>query len=238
MSRAASMAWWQNSLTEMGVQGMEKLLPRDASWEQVLQSGHDDLAIGLQLSQMRTGKDCVAVEIGCGIGRVTQALGQHFGRVIGLDVAPMLIEQARARNTCDHISFEVSDGYRLAPQGVSAGEVDTVFSYEVLYILQPQTFQRYCHEVAALLSPGGEFIFQMNLEPLAWKTRASYAIRQMLWMCGVKSWRGWPTGPGFRRYAYTKPGVCRMVAQAGLHVMRVAADSPRQAWFVARKPSP
>ena len=238
MTRAAALMWWQNSLTEMGVQGMEKLLPPDASWEHVLQSGRADLAHGLRLTQMQTGSDRVAVEIGCGVGRVTQALGEHFGRVIGLDVAPALIEQARAQNTCEHIQFDVTDGVRLTPQGVSPGEVDTVFSYEVLYILDARTLAGYFRDVAALLSPGGEFIFQMNIEPLAWKTRASYAFRQLLWMGGVKSWRGWPTGPGFRRYAYTKPNVCRMVAEAGLQVLRVAADSPRQSWFVARKPTP
>jgi predicted TPR repeat methyltransferase len=238
MSRVAATQWWQNSLNEMGVQGMEKLLPRDASWEQVLQSGRDDFALGLRISQMQTGKDRSAVEIGCGVGRVTQALGEHFGRVVGLDVAPSLIEQARAKNVSDHVSFQVSDGDRILPQGVTPGEVDTVFSYEVLYIVDPKTLQRYFHDVAALLSPGGEFVFQMNVEPLAWKTRASYVVRQALWLCGVKSWRGWPTGPGFRRYAYTKPGVCRMVADAGLQVLRVAGESPRQAWFVARKPTP
>ncbi len=238
MARLAATQWWQNSMTEIGVQGMEKLLPRDATWEHVLQSGRDDLALGMQYSQMQTGKDRVAVEIGCGVGRVTQALGEHFGRVIGLDVAPALIEQARAKNVNEHVSFQVSNGECLTPAGVAPGAVDTVFSYEVLYIVDPLTLQRYFHDVATLLSPGGEFVFQMNVAPLAWKTRASYALRQALWLCGVKSWRGWPTGPGFRRYAYSKPGVCRMVADAGLQVLRVAGELPRQAWFVARKPTP
>lgn len=235
MSRSSSQTWWENSLAEVGVQGMEKLLPRDATWDQVLQSGRDDLQRGLMVSQMQTGRDRIAVEIGCGIGRVTQALGEQFGRVVGLDVAPLLIEQAQKNNTADHVTFEIVDGQRLTPLSIQPGEADTVFSYEVLYILKPKLLQQYFHDVARLLNSQGEFVFQMNLEPLRWKTRASYVVRQLLWVCGVKSWRGWPTGPGFRRYAYTQQGLTQMLARAGLQVVRVAALCPRQTWLVARK---
>lgn len=234
MSQTSAVAWWQNSLQEMGVQGMERLLPRDAKWDAVLASGREDLAIGMELSQMQTGMDRTVVEIGCGLGRVSQALAQHFGRVIALDVAPALLQQARQNNSNPAIQFELIDGNRLLCPAGSA--VDTVFSYEVLYILPPATFRQYVHDSLALLEPGGEFVFQMNLMPLRWTTRLSYAIRSVLWRCGVKEWRGWPTGPGFRRYAYTERSVCRTLVEAGFDVVRVNTEELQRAWFVARKP--
>jgi SAM-dependent methyltransferase len=37
-----------------------------------------------------------ALDFGCGVGRLTQALAERFGHVIGLDVAPSMVELARA----------------------------------------------------------------------------------------------------------------------------------------------
>lgn len=235
MTPATSLEWWQNSLTEMGVQGMERLLPRDATWEQVLASGRDDLAIALNVTGMRTGPELTVAEIGCGVGRMTQALGQHFGEAIGLDVAPALLEQARQRNTNPNIHFELVDGQRLhRPDGAT---INTVFSYEVLYILEPRLFQQYAKDAFELLEPGGEFVLQMNLDPLRWTTRVSYFIRRLLWRAGVKEWRGWPTGPGFRRYAYTRESVCDALTAAGFEIAHVHIIDLRRAWFVARKPT-
>jgi len=233
MAPASSLEWWQNSLAEVGVQGMERLLPRDATWEQVLASGRADLAIALQVTGMKTGPERTVAEIGCGVGRMTQALGQHFGHAIGLDVAPALLEQARQRNTNPNIQFERVDGQRLERPG---HRIDTVFSYEVLYILEPALFEQYTRDAFQLLEPGGEFVFQMNLDPLRWKTRLSYFIRRQLWKLGVKEWRGWPTGPGFQRYAYTRESVCQALMRAGFEIAHVHIIDLRRAWFVARKP--
>jgi SAM-dependent methyltransferase len=233
MTPASSLEWWQNSLAEVGVQGMERLLPRDATWEQVLASGRDDFAIAQRVTGMQTGANLTAVEIGCGVGRMTQALGQYFGRVIGLDVAPLLLEQARQRNTNPNITFEQVDGQRLH---CSADVIHTVFSYEVLYILEPKVFGQYVRDAFQMLTPNGEFVFQMNVDPLRWTTRLSYFIRRQLWKVGVKEWRGWPTGPGFQRYAYTRDGICQTLTAAGFEIAHVHIVDLRRAWFLARKP--
>lgn len=234
MSQASAMQWWQNSFDEMGVQGMERLLPRDATWEQVLQSGRDDFQIACDVTGMKLGCDRTAVEIGCGVGRMTQALGEHFGRVIGLDVAPALLEQARQQNINPAITYELVDGVRLP--ALAAGTVDTVFSYEVLYILHPSVFLQYARDIFLLLKPGGEFVFQLNLDPLRWTTRVSYCIRGWLWLLGIKEWRGWPTGPGFRRHPYTQEMVQAAVTAAGLELVKTHATVLSRAWFVAKKP--
>jgi 2-polyprenyl-3-methyl-5-hydroxy-6-metoxy-1,4-benzoquinol methylase len=37
-----------------------------------------------------------ALDFGCGVGRVTRGLADHFQRVVGVDVAATMIERARA----------------------------------------------------------------------------------------------------------------------------------------------
>src|SRR5688500_10455568 len=39
-----------------------------------------------------------ALDFGCGVGRLTQALAERFDAVVGVDVAASMIEEARARN--------------------------------------------------------------------------------------------------------------------------------------------
>ena len=36
-----------------------------------------------------------ALDFGCGVGRLTQALAMHFDRVCGVDISPAMIEHAR-----------------------------------------------------------------------------------------------------------------------------------------------
>jgi cyclopropane fatty-acyl-phospholipid synthase-like methyltransferase len=234
MTQAASIDWWQNSLNELGVQGMEKLLSKDATWEQVVQSGRDDLAQGLRYSRMTLGKDRTVVDVGCGLGRVSHALAEHFGRVVGLDVAASLLEQGREHAAGKPILFELADGERIQPKSVAVA--DTVFSYEVLYIVPPETLKTYFSDIFALLRSGGEFVFQLNVQPLRWRTRMSYLLRNVLFAFGIKQFRGWPTGAGFRRYPYTEAWVREHLTQAGFQVTRVAGPNPRQMWFVATKP--
>jgi SAM-dependent methyltransferase len=48
-----------------------------------------------------------ALDFGCGIGRLTQRLAQSFDHVVGVDISPTMIEQARALNQhgehCEYI---------------------------------------------------------------------------------------------------------------------------------------
>src|SRR3981081_591596 len=39
-----------------------------------------------------------ALDFGCGIGRLTQALAEHFDKVCGVDISPKMIELAREYN--------------------------------------------------------------------------------------------------------------------------------------------
>lgn len=234
MSQAASIEWWNKSLDEVGIHSMDKLVSADANWMTVLQSGRDDLARAMSITGMKAGKDRTALEVGCGLGRMSAALADHFGQVVGVDIAPRLIEEAQRRNERPDVVFEVSDGVHLCPMAIT--EFDTIFSYEVFYYLNPEALTIYFHDAYRLLRSGGQFVFQLNMEPVKLKTRLSFLFRRCLYACGIRHWRGWPTGAGYRRYFHTRDWLTRTLTGIGFQVEQVAGPTLRQTWVVAAKP--
>ena len=172
MSQTASIEWWNKSLDEVGLQIMDKLVSSDANWSAVLESGRKDLAQAMSITDMQTGAKRSVVEVGCGLGRMSAALANHFGRVVGVDISPRLIEEARRRNGDSRVSFEVVDGVHLRSESLT--ECDTIFSYEVFYFINPSALATYFRDAFGLLRSGGEFVFQLNLEPVRLTTRLSF----------------------------------------------------------------
>ncbi|GIX03692.1 MAG: hypothetical protein KatS3mg113_0698 [Planctomycetaceae bacterium] len=232
---AAACTWWDQALQVAGYQTMEKRLSPQATWEEVLASGREDLQPALTLAGMTTGPEKKVLDLGCGVGRISQALAEYFGEVVGVDPSSSLITEARARNRHSHVSYRVHAEEHLLP--TCSHYFDVVFSYEVLYYLPPQEVRGYFHDVARLLKPGGEFVFQMNLAPIHAITRVSGWVRTMLYGMGIQYWRGWPTTPALRRRPYTRLWLGRELAAAGLILRRVCEHrNERQTWLVARKP--
>jgi SAM-dependent methyltransferase len=230
------MEFWNRSLDELGVQGMEKSLSPDADWDAFVQSGREELAAAQGVIPMKTGPRRRVLDVGCGLGRVSFALAEQFGEVVGVDIAATLIETARSWNRFAHVRFEHLSGPEMMP-GVRE-EFDTVFANEVFYLIPWPVLTQYSRDAWRLLRPGGEFVFQLNLQPILWKTRISWQIRHILYCCGITKWRGWPTGPGYRRYDHPVDKVRRMLQQIGFRVERIGIGrSVRQTWFLAQKPS-
>jgi SAM-dependent methyltransferase len=95
-----------------------------------------------------------AIDLGCGVGRFTQALGRRFGTVIGLDVSEAMVAQAKtAAGDCRNLSFRASDGLLLP---VPAGSADFIWSYEVLqHMPSHAVIASNLREVARALRPAG-----------------------------------------------------------------------------------
>ena len=105
-----------------------------------------------------------ALDFGCGVGRVTQALCRYFEHCDGVDIAPSMIGLARRFNKFGHrCAYHVNIADNL--QIFGDNEFDFVYSMIVLQHIEPQYSGRYIEEFIRVLKPGGVALFQVPSEP-------------------------------------------------------------------------
>ncbi|MCC6990743.1 MAG: methyltransferase domain-containing protein [Acidobacteria bacterium] len=106
-----------------------------------------------------------ALDFGCGLGRLTQALAAHADHVTGLDVAPSMIAQARAFNQHGaRVDYHVQAAPPFA--GLADRSIDLVYTGRVLQHIAPEYSRRYISELARVLAPGGFLSFDV---PSRWR---------------------------------------------------------------------
>src|SRR5579885_1494192 len=102
----------------------------------------------------------VALDFGCGVGRLTQALCAHFEECCGVDIAPSMIRLAREYNRygarCRYELHPAAD-LRLFPDE----RFDFVYSSLVLQHMRPRYARRYIGEFLRVLARGGGLIFRL-----------------------------------------------------------------------------
>jgi SAM-dependent methyltransferase len=100
-----------------------------------------------------------ALDFGCGAGRLTRALAQHFERAVGVDIAPSMIGHARRLNR-EYPRAE----FFLNEEDLSQfadGSFDFVYSNLVLQHMPPELSRRYIAELFRVARPGGVVVFQL-----------------------------------------------------------------------------
>jgi len=101
-----------------------------------------------------------ALDFGCGLGRLTQALCQHFEGCYGIDIAPTMISGARKfnrfGNRCNYIVNSDPD-LRCFPDGL----FNFIYTNIVLQHMQPRYSKGYIKEFLRVLARGGVALFQV-----------------------------------------------------------------------------
>ncbi len=105
-----------------------------------------------------------ALDFGCGIGRVTQALAGYFDTVAGVDISETMIKLAKVFNRFGaRVCYLSNQGGDLEPFEDRA--FDFVYTNIVLQHLRPEMTRRYFEEFRRILKSGGLLIFQLPSHP-------------------------------------------------------------------------
>jgi SAM-dependent methyltransferase len=104
-----------------------------------------------------------ALDFGCGVGRLTQALAAHFDEVTGVDIAPSMLENARRFSDHANVRFVHNDKADLTVFPDAA--FDFVYTTIVLQHMAPEYALGYIDEFARILRPGGAAVFTLPAGP-------------------------------------------------------------------------
>jgi SAM-dependent methyltransferase len=116
--------------------------------------------IGPRDSFQRDRRKSRALDFGCGVGRLTQALCGYFDECHGVDIARSMIQEATRLNRfgerCIYHLNERSDLELFSKQSF-----DFIYSNIVLQHMEPRFSRKYISEFVRLLAPGGILVFQI-----------------------------------------------------------------------------
>jgi SAM-dependent methyltransferase len=137
---------------------------RGGKWDEAafFQKGEDEIAwlgswLGLHGIPEPKGD---ALDFGCGIGRLTQALAPHFTTVTGVDVSEPMIAMARQKNRHgERVRYVCNPRPDLAV--FADRSFGSIYTAIVLQHMRPEYALGYLREFLRVLRPGGLLFFQI-----------------------------------------------------------------------------
>lgn len=121
----------------------------------------------------------VALDFGCGIGRLSRALSKHFGQVCGVDISEEMIRKARELNkdfaNCNFV-LNTSDRLGQFPEH----HFDLIYTNIVLqHVPRKVAILRYVVEFVRILKPKGLLVMQI---PSSIPLRGLLQLRRRLYI--------------------------------------------------------
>jgi SAM-dependent methyltransferase len=158
MELAEQRAWWDGAAK---ANAASAVLSNKSSWDadEFYASGDawlDEVRAFAGAHDVQlTGKR--ALDFGCGLGRMSAALGKHFSVVVGLDISSEMVGRAQdALLDRENLVFSILDSY---PFPFASKTFDLVFSTIVIqHISEPHNL-RYIAEFFRVTAPGGYTLF-------------------------------------------------------------------------------
>ena len=126
-----------------------------------LETGKLVAALALDEAPVVPGHRRLAVEIGCGLGRICLALSERFDGVIGYDISEEMLAQARPLVADRPVELRHTDGAGLP--GLADRSADLVVTFTVFqHIPDVDVITSYVREAGRVLADDGVFAFQWN----------------------------------------------------------------------------
>lgn len=163
-----------------------------------------------------------ALDFGCGVGRLTQALAARFDQVTGLDIAAEMLALARRHNSRgDRVAFIENRAPDL--RQFADGSFTFVLSLITLQHVEPVYSRRYLQEFVRVCAPGGCIIVQI---PAGWSDgppRRRFSLwPATLWKRGRRALRRWLVlEPTMEMHYLPRVEVERLFAEAGADLLAV-----------------
>jgi len=119
-----------------------------------------------------------ALDFGCGVGRLTQALAHYFDEVYGVDIAPSMIKLAKNYNHYgDKCKYYLNEKDNL--ELFSDNYFDFIITLLTLQHMEPRYFKKYIKEFLRILAPNGLLIFQLPSE-MPWQSSLKQKIKHLM----------------------------------------------------------
>jgi SAM-dependent methyltransferase len=173
-----------------GVLADEKFTGReiDAHRDEFFASGQASASRILRTYEDHFGKlgSARALDHGCGVGRLTLPLAERFAAVVGLDISPSMLAEARAnarRAGVSNVEFEPADDTLSR----AAGKFDFVNSYMVLQHIPVRRGLPIFSQLLGRVQAGGGFHLHVAIRSDAIGSRALWWASHHI--PGVKVWQ-------------------------------------------------
>ncbi len=166
-----------------------------------------------------------ALDFGCGVGRLTQPLAEHFDQVWGVDIAPSMIELARSYNRHgERCTYRLNEREDLSL--FEDESFDFILSLITLQHMEPAYAKAYLREFVRTLARGGVMVFQTAAEPIAARrSRAGRFFRRLTPEPVLRAYRMLRDGHLIDMYGIPRHEVVGVVEEKGGRVVDVVADS-------------
>jgi len=198
------------------------------SIDEFLQTGRDEIAAlvayldGLGLCATRRR----ALDFGCGAGRLSHALASHFERVIGVDIAPSMIDVARKLHVgIPGLEFQVNASDRL--DSIESASIDLVYTRLVLQHMPARYVRAYLAEFVRVLSPVGVLVFQLPAANPLPVTVQGHGLKRLLprpVISMIRAVRRLREFPRMEVHGLPRLEVERLLASLGARVVDVVED--------------
>ncbi len=156
------------------------------------------------------------LDVCCGTGAATQRLSSLFHHAVGLDVSAGMLEVARSTARSSQADVDIAFLRGNALDLPFRESFDLAVCFGAFGHILPQDEPRLIRQIAAVLKPGGRFVFVTTEMPPKWSkfywlSRAFNAVMHL---------RNWVVKPPFIMYYLTflLPEVQRLLEDAGFTV--------------------
>lgn len=119
-----------------------------------------------------SGKDKIALDIGCGDGRFTLRMASYFRQVTGIDGSKERLKLAQAEQQAqerENVQFEMQDARQ------------TTFAQNTFDVLYNRRGPSFYHEFYRITKPGGHFVMISIGEKDAWELKQVFGRGQGFW---------------------------------------------------------